>query len=60
MKAYTKTQLAIFADVSPRTFSRWLIAHEKALSRFGVTKKTHILPPNAVKYICDHFGIDIN
>ena len=59
MKSYTKSQLAQLADVSLRTFSRWLSLHEKELNAMGVTKHTRLLPPKAVKYICEEYGIDI-
>lgn len=59
MKAMTKTQLADAAGVSHKTLQRWLALHHKQLALLGVTPKTRLLPPTAVKLIADHYGIDI-
>lgn len=59
MKSYTKSQLAAMADVSVNTFRRWLRRHQDALEQMGVHPNDRLLPPIAVQYICDKFGIVI-
>lgn len=59
MKSYSKKQLAYIADVSPRTFSRWLQRHRKELEAMGVSPHSHILPPKAVKYLCDIYYFSV-
>lgn len=58
MKSKLKVELARAAGVSPRTFCRWLSRHKEELERMGVSPKAHIVPPIAVKYICEEYGID--
>lgn len=60
MKSYTKKELALRADVSPRTFARWLAQHREKLAELGVSVKDKIIPPKAVKYIADAYGIDVD
>lgn len=55
----TKSELAYHAGVSARTFSRWLKRHTTVLNDMGVSPKAHIVPPVAVKYICEEYGIDV-
>ena len=43
--------------MSYRTFQRWLCLHSLRLRRLGVTSRQQLLPPKAVKYICDELGI---
>lgn len=59
MKAYLKSDLAYLAGVSDATFRRWLKRHDEELSRLGVGKKTKLLPPIAVEWICQQYGIVI-
>lgn len=54
----TKAELAAAAGTTTRTFNRWLAIHQDKLRELGVTKKAKILPPIAVKYICEVFDID--
>jgi len=58
-KAMYKSELAEMAGVSSRTFRRWLQRHRGALEAMGVSPKTQLLPPVAVKYVCEMFCIDI-
>lgn len=55
----SKRTLAQLADVSPRTFSRYLATRHEILRNFGVTPKTQKLPPYAVRYICEDYCIDL-
>ena len=61
-KAMYKYELADAAGVSPKTFSRWLKhpRHAQALRDLNVPPRTRLLPPGAVRYICETFVIDIN
>lgn len=58
MKSAYKYELADAAGVSRRTFQRWLSENRSRLSRFGVKPTSHMLPPRAVKWVCDEYGID--
>ena len=49
----SKSTLARLADVSPRTFSRYLDSRREILKIFGVSPKAQKLPPYAVRYICE-------
>jgi len=55
----SKSTLAQLADVSPRTFRRYLATRREILKIFGVTPKTQKLPPYAVRYICENYCIDL-
>ena len=57
MKAMSKQKLAKLAGVSRRTFTRWLVTRRVELEAMGVKYTSHLLPPKAVKYICDEFCI---
>lgn len=59
MRSYSKKELACLAGVSCRTFSRWITLHRTELSAMGVSPTAHILPPKAVKYLCDIYSIDV-
>lgn len=56
-KAMLKSKLAEKADVSTRTFSRWIRQHRAQLEKMGVSPRAHLLPPHAVKYVCEEYGI---
>ena len=55
----SKSTLARLADVSPRTFRRYLATRREILKIFGVTPKTQKLPPYAVRYIWEDYCIDL-
>ena len=54
----TKAELATALRTCPRTLNRWLTMHQDKLRELGVKKKAKILPPIAVKYICEVLDID--
>lgn len=58
-KSMYKYELADAAGVSPRTFTRWLNMHAVQLRKLGVTQNAHLLPPSAVKYLCETFVIEL-
>lgn len=55
----SKSELARLADVSPRTFSRYLASRRHILDAMGISPKAQKLPPQAVKYICEDYCIDL-
>jgi len=55
----SKKQLAKLADVSPRTFSRYLATRRHILDAMGISPKAQKLPPQAVKFICEDYSIDL-
>ena len=59
MIAMTKAQLAMAAGVSVKTLQRWLSRHSEELAMLGVRLRDKLLPPVAVKYVAEQFGIDL-
>ena len=61
MRSLTKKELVKAAGVSARTFRRWLATPymQKRLKPFGLKKQQHILPPEVVEIITEHYVIDI-
>jgi len=55
----SKRTLARLADVSPRTFARYLATKREVLEKFGVSPKAKKLPPQVVRYICEDYCIDL-
>ena len=49
----SKAELARLANVSPRTFTRYLATKRQVLNAMGVSPKAQKLPPQAVRYICE-------
>ena len=56
---YNKSELAKLAGVSPRTFSRYLATRRHILDAMGISPKAQKLPPQAVRYICEDYCIDL-
>ena len=56
---YNKSELARLANVSPRTFSRYLATRRHILDAMGISPKAQKLPPQAVRYICEDYCIDL-
>lgn len=59
IKSMLKSELAKLAGVSESTFKRWLHRHDAELLVLGVTPRTKLIPPNAVRWICEQYGIDL-
>ena len=55
----SKSELAKMAGVSPSTFTRYLRSRRHILDGMGITPKAQKLPPQAVKYICEDYCIDL-
>ena len=62
MKAMTKSALAKAAGVSYTTFWRWLQDPEMQamLKPFQLKKQQHILPPEVVQILVNHYVIEIS
>jgi predicted site-specific integrase-resolvase len=62
MRAMTKQQLAQRAGVSRWTLQRWLNQPHmrQMLAPYNLKPKQQILPPGAVKIICEHYVIEID
>ena len=58
-KFISKRQLAKLAGVSERTFTRYLRTRRHILEAMGVLSNARLLPPQAVKYICEDYCIDL-
>lgn len=58
-KAMTRQQLAESAGVCRQTLTNWLNSDLKILKKLGV-KERGVLPPSAVKYICEKYCIEID
>ena len=59
-KSKLKSELAQAAGVSLPTFRRWLLSDQEELLKMGVSPSTKILPPVAVRYLCEKYCIDID
>ena len=59
MKYYSKSELATLAGVSYSTFYRFLKTHRQVLYDMGVSIYAQKLPPNAVRFLCEKYCIDI-
>ena len=58
-KFISKKKLAELAGVSDRTFSRYLQSRRHILDAMGVLPNARLLPPQAVKYLCEDYCIDL-
>lgn len=58
-KSMYKYELADAAGVSSQTFRRWLITDRARLKAMGVSVKQRLLPPKAVRYLCEKYDIDV-
>jgi len=58
-RAMYKSELADAAGVSRQTLWSWLRSDAKELAAMGVSRNTKLLPPQAVRYLCEKYVIDI-
>ena len=58
-KFISKKELARLAGVSSRTFTRYLATRRHILDAMGIPPKARLLPPQAVKYVCEDYCIDL-
>ena len=54
-----KFELAAYAGISTKTLRRWMNSCQSELDDMGVTRESKLLPPGAVKLLCEKFAIDI-
>lgn len=54
-----KFELAVYAGITSKTFRRWTKPFDEELARMGVYPSTRLLPPAAVKFICENLAIDL-
>ena len=59
MKRIYKSDLARAAGVSMSTFRSWCKAHEAELTARFTPPRAKILHPQAVRYLCDHYSIEL-
>ena len=57
MKSCSKQKLADELGVSRQTFYRWLKRDQEVLQGMGVSIRAKILPPPAVRYICEKYNM---
>ena len=55
----SKSTLTRLAGVSPRTFRRYLATRRTILDAMGISPKAQKLPPQAVRFICEDYCIDL-
>ena len=55
----SKSELARLAGVSTRTFRRYLVTRRHILDAMGISPKAQKLPPQAVRYVCEDYCIDL-
>ena len=60
MKKLSKTELANAAGVSEKTVQRWCRKHKNVLNRLFTPPKAKKLHPLAVRFLCNHYCIDLN
>lgn len=58
-KAMHKGELAEAAGVTRQTLSNWMKSDREMLAEMGVGLMQKILPPNAVKYLCEKYCIEV-
>ena len=58
-KFISKSTLARLAGVHRNTFSRYLATRRHILEALGVSPHARKLPPEAVRYICEDYCIDL-
>ena len=59
-KAMYKNEIARAAGVSTATFRTWMKSDKQALETMGITPRQQLLPPVAVRYLCEKYVIDVS
>lgn len=54
-----KSELAEAAGVTRQTLRNWMKTDRAALAQMGVDVKQKILPPCAVRYLCEKYAISV-
>ena len=60
MKAMTIQQLDAYAGLDATTLRNWIKPYQEQLWRMGMPKGKGALPPNVVRWIADHYCIDVD
>ena len=55
-----KNEIARAAGVSMATFRTWLKSDKQALDAMGITPRQQLLPPVAVRFLCEKYDIDLS
>ena len=55
----SKSELARLAGVSYRTFQRYIATRQHVLSAMGIPPCAKLLPPRAVRFVCEDYCIDL-
>ena len=58
-RAISKSELAAKVGISATTLRKWLRQCEKAFKQMGVSRNAKMLPPCAVKVLCEKYSIDL-
>ena len=58
MKAMTRKQLAVRADVTTKTLANWIVPYHDQFYAMGMRPR-QILPPRVVEWIARHYSIDV-
>ena len=58
-RAMLKSEFAGIMGVSMQTFRKYIKPYASKLKRMGVTSRAHLLPPKAVKFLCEIMAVDI-
>lgn len=58
-RAMYKYELAVAAGVTRQTLRNWMQSDRVVLKKMGVEWTQKVLPPCAVKYMCEKYDIDI-
>ena len=59
-KSMYKNEIARAAGVSMATFRTWLKSDKQALDAMGITPRQQLLPPVAVRFLCEKYDIDLS
>lgn len=60
MRAMSKQELADRAGVGRITMQKWIKPFQKQFDEWGISRKAKLLPPKAVKLLCDYYCIDVD
>ena len=56
MKSKLKSEIAYACGMSRNTFGRWYALHKPEIVKLGVNPNARLLPPKAVRYICEELS----
>lgn len=56
-RGLSKAEFAEDAGVSPAKLRRWMQEHQTKLTELGVTSKTKVMPPAAIKFLAETYQV---